>query len=101
MPTAIFAANDLTAMGVMTELKAQGLRVPEDVSVVGLDDIFLASQTDPQLTTVALPRRKIGELAMKMLLQLFITGSDADALPVNEKVDTSLVIRLSTATAPR
>ena len=99
-PTAIFAANDLTAMGVMTELKAQGLRVPEDVSVVGLDDIFLASQTDPQLTTVALPRREIGELAMKMLLQLFKTGNDADVLPAIEKVETSLVIRSSTSKAP-
>lgn len=99
-PTAIFAANDLTAMGVMTELKAQGLRVPEDVSVVGLDDIFLASQTDPQLTTVALPRREIGELAMKMLLQLFKTVNDADVLPAIEKVETSLVIRSSTSKAP-
>lgn len=101
MPTAIFAANDLTAMGVITELKAQGLRVPEDVSVVGLDNIFLASQTDPPLTTVALPRREIGELAMKMLLQLLKTGNDADTLPVIEKVETTLVIRASTATAQR
>lgn len=100
-PTAIFAANDLTAMGVMTELKAQGLRVPEDVSVVGLDNIFLGSQTDPQLTTVALPRRELGELAMKTLLQLLKTGNDADTLPVIEKIETSLVIRSSTAPAPR
>ncbi len=100
-PTAIFTANDLTAIGIMTELKAQGLRVPADVSVVGLDDIFLASQTDPQLTTVALPRRELGELAMKMLLQLLKTGNDADILPAIEKLETSLVIRSSTATSPR
>ena len=96
-PTAIFAANDLTAIGIISELKAQGLRVPQDVSVIGLDDIFLASQADPPLTTVALPRREIGELMMNMLLQLFKPGRDEDALPVVERVETSLVIRLSTA----
>jgi LacI family transcriptional regulator len=100
-PTAIFAANDLTAIGVMTELIAQGLQIPQDISVIGLDDIYLASQSEPQLTTVALPRREIGELAMNMLLQLFKNGNDIEAAAVIEKVKTSLVIRSSTAKSAR
>lgn len=100
-PTAIFAANDLTALGLMAELKAQGLRIPQDVSIVGLDDIYLSSQSDPPLTTVALPRREIGELAMKMLLRWFKTGIEAQALPMIEKVESSLVIRASTAASTR
>ncbi len=96
-PTAIFAANDLTALGLMAELKAQGLRIPQDMSIVGLDDIYLSSQSDPPLTTVALPRREIGELAMKMLLRWFKTGAE----PVIERVESSLVIRASTATSTR
>ncbi len=58
--TAVFAANDLTAMGVIAGARAGGLAVPRDLSVVGLDDIWLAGQVDPPLTTVALPRYEIG-----------------------------------------
>jgi len=100
-PTAIFAANDLTAIGIMTELKAQGFKVPGDVSVVGLDDIFLASQADPPLTTVALPRREIGELMMNLLLQLFKSEKDPDTQSDLAIVETSLVIRSSTAESAR
>ena len=68
-PTAVFCANDLMALGVLSAARKDGLRVPGDLSIVGLDDIWLASQFDPPLTTVALPRYEIGVLAMEMLLQ--------------------------------
>ena len=64
-PTAIVAANDLMAMGAMRELRKAGLRVPEDVSVVGFDNILFAELADPPLTTIALPQPSPGNLAPK------------------------------------
>ena len=91
-PTAVFCANDLMALGVLTVARSEGLRVPGDLSIIGLDDIWLAAQFDPPLSTVALPRREIGELAMRMLLRLL-----AGAEPERQVVETSLVLRQSTA----
>jgi len=99
-PTAVFAANDLTAMGILIETRMQGLRVPEDLSVVGLDDIWMAAQTDPPLTTVALPRYAIGQLAMRLLFDLLDTPKNPDIEGVTTRVRTSLVIRQSTGRAP-
>lgn len=96
-PTAIFAANDLMAMGALAEARAQGLRLPADLSVVGLDDIWQAAQTEPPLTTVALPRYEIGSLAMQLLLDLLKSGPGQAAAPVIARVETQLVIRESTA----
>jgi DNA-binding LacI/PurR family transcriptional regulator len=90
-PTAIFCANDLMALGVLSAARKDGLRVPGDLSIVGLDDIWLASQFDPPLTTVALPRYEIGVLAMGMLLSL-LSGQ----APERRMVETSLVMRKST-----
>jgi LacI family transcriptional regulator len=90
-PTAVFCANDLMALGVLSAARAEGLRVPGDLSIVGLDDIWLAAQFDPPLTTVALPRYQIGALAMRMLLDTL--GGQAAQRRV---VPTSLVVRRST-----
>ncbi len=90
-PTAIFCANDLMALGVLSAARKDGVRVPGDLSIVGLDDIWLASQFDPPLTTVALPRYEIGVLAMDMLLGL-LSGLE----PERRVVATSLVMRKST-----
>ncbi|MFW6116471.1 MAG: LacI family DNA-binding transcriptional regulator [bacterium] len=68
MPTAIFAYNDVTAIGTWMELERQGLRVPDDVSLVGFDDISIASVIRTGLTTVALPNRDYGRTAAKFLL---------------------------------
>ena len=65
-PTAVFAANDLTAIGLIGAARAHGLKVPDDLSVIGLDDIWLAEQFEPPLSTVRLPRYEIGKLAMQM-----------------------------------
>lgn len=92
-PTAIFAANDLMAMGALIGARALGWRVPADVSIIGLDDIALAAQTDPPLTTVALPRYDIGVQAMHLLLELLDRATTAPAI---SRVETQLVIRQST-----
>ena len=69
-PTAIFAANDLSAMGAMAALRNARLRVPEDVSVVGFDDIPAAEQNHPPLTTVRQPMQQMGRSAVNTLLAL-------------------------------
>jgi LacI family transcriptional regulator len=69
-PTAIFASNDVMAMGVMDAVRNRGLRVPEDVSVIGFDDIPQASLIRPALTTISQPLEKMGRVATQMLLDL-------------------------------
>ncbi|THD44417.1 MAG: LacI family transcriptional regulator, partial [Bradyrhizobium sp.] len=66
-PTAIFTANDEIAIGAIMEAKAQGLRVPHDLSVVGFDDIEMGQICDPALTTVYQPRREMGRKALETL----------------------------------
>ena len=86
----VFAHNDLSAAGAMQALREAGLRVPHDVSVVGFDDIPLASYTDPGLTTVRQPLREMGELATQMLLSSFAGAPLEEARQV---IETSLVVR--------
>jgi len=69
-PTAIFASNDVMAMGVMDAVRYKGLRVPEDISVIGFDDIPQASLIRPALTTIRQPLEKMGRVATQMLLEL-------------------------------
>jgi LacI family transcriptional regulator len=68
-PTAVFASTDAIALGVMEAVRSRGLRVPEDVSVVGIDDIPQASHAHPPLTTVALPKRQMAKDATALLLR--------------------------------
>jgi LacI family transcriptional regulator len=101
-PTAIFAANDLTALGLLWAANDYGLQIPEDMSLIGLDNIKLASQVTPPLTSVSLPRFEIGSLAMTLLLDL-ISLSENDHLDystLNKTVTTNLVIRKSTSKPP-
>jgi LacI family transcriptional regulator len=69
-PTAIFASNDVMAMGVMDAVRSKGLRVPDDISVIGFDDIPQASLIRPALTTIRQPLEKMGRVATQMLLEL-------------------------------
>lgn len=92
MPTAICCMSDQMALGAIQSIKAHGLRVPEDVSVTGFDDINYAKYWDPELTTVAQPAEEIGSVAMDWLLRI-IEGED---LSDKELVlPTELVIRKS------
>lgn len=68
-PTAVFAVADTLAVGAIKAALAAGKRVPEDLAVVGFDDVPLASIFEPSLTTVAQPRRELGEQAMRLLLR--------------------------------
>jgi LacI family transcriptional regulator len=97
-PTAVFAGNDLMALGIVWEARKRGLDVPQDLSVVGLDDILLAQQNVPPLTTVALPRYDIGSIAMQMLLDLIPVAQESQSIPIyRETVSTHLSVRQSTA----
>ncbi len=96
-PTAILCSNDLTAMGAIRVLTKSGLRVPEDVSVVGADDIPFAALIQPSLTTVKMPRARLGRLALEMLLEIM---NDEEGHARSVVLETELVIRESTGIAP-
>jgi LacI family transcriptional regulator len=95
-PSAVFAANDLTAIGIIWAVRDYGLRVPEDISVVGLDDIQLAAEITPALTTVALQRYELGQICMQKLLDLRSSQHPRPEISHSEMV-SHLVIRQSTA----
>jgi LacI family repressor for deo operon, udp, cdd, tsx, nupC, and nupG len=94
-PTAIFCANDEMAMGCLHAVKAAGLRIPDDISVIGFDDNRYAHIMDPPLTTVRQPAYEIGERVMLRLLHEIENGRSHDAEP--EIVPHELVIRDSAA----
>jgi DNA-binding LacI/PurR family transcriptional regulator len=93
-PTAVFARNDFTAMGALNAIKRAGLRIPEDVAVVGYDDIPLALHTSPALTTVRQPTREQGRVAAEFLLQR-IEG-DHDRARQERSFECELIVREST-----
>lgn len=94
-PTAICCYNDMTALGAIRGIHARGLRVPEDVSVTGFDDLFFSAYLEPPLTTIRQPMRRMGETAMENLFQL-MSGEEATA---QVKVTPELIVRKSTAIA--
>ena len=96
-PTAIFAANDLSAFGAITAIRKAGLCVPDDISVIGFDDILFAAQFSPPLTTIRQPLRQIGHSAVELLLELIAGGEPA--LPP-KPLPTEIVIRASTGPRP-
>ena len=95
--TAIFAGNDKMALGAMRYLALRGIKVPEQMSVVGFDDIPYSQFVTPALTTVHLPFYEAGDLACERLIQR-IRGKDER---INETLSTHLVLRESTGIAPR
>ncbi|GIG26561.1 LacI family transcriptional regulator [Cellulomonas denverensis] len=97
-PTAVFAANDISAIAAMEVAQAAGLRVPEDLSVVGFDDVPEAAGATPPLTTVRQPIQRLGAEAVTMLLTL-LRGDQPGAMHV--RLDTTLVRRGSTAELAR
>jgi LacI family transcriptional regulator len=93
-PTAIFAFNDNTAIGTLQAARARGLRVPEDLSVVGFDDMEEATLVTPALTTVRQPLAEMGRMAVSLLLRL-LDKQRVETLRV--ELATRLVVRDSTA----
>jgi LacI family transcriptional regulator len=93
-PTAIWAINDLLAVGVLRAIHEQNLSVPKDIAVAGFDDIALAAQLCPPLTTVRSPAKQMGKRAVEILLRRI---QDPSCEPMKELFDTELIIRESTA----
>jgi LacI family transcriptional regulator len=95
-PTAVFAANDKSALGVMAVARELGLRVPEDVSIIGFDDIPEAASATPPLTTMAQPLHDLGARALTMLIDLL----HGDEVPGHVELPAEIVVRASTGPAP-
>jgi LacI family transcriptional regulator len=93
-PSAIFAFNDMLAIGALHAARVRGVRVPEALSVVGFDDTFEASIVTPTLTTVRQPLAEMGRMAVALLVRL-LGNQRIDALHV--ELETKLIIRESTA----
>ncbi|HKD07607.1 MAG TPA: LacI family DNA-binding transcriptional regulator [Bryobacteraceae bacterium] len=97
-PTAIVTGNDLTAIGVLRRAFDAGINVPEDLSVVGFDDIMFSEYTQPALTTVAVPRGEIGNAAFQALWAMM---NDPEQAGRELRVETHLVVRQSTLPVAR
>ncbi|WP_435837274.1 LacI family DNA-binding transcriptional regulator, partial [Streptomyces asoensis] len=93
-PTAIFAANDLQALGVYQAAREAGLRIPDDLSVVGFDDLPVVAWVDPPLTTVHQPLTEMAVAATELALTL---GRGEAAPQVGLEIATTLTVRGSTA----
>src|SRR5262249_27549195 len=98
--TAVFCANDEMAIGAMRALQLRGVRVPQDCSIVGFDDIRFARYTEPPLTTIAQPKNQLGREAMSLLVEIL---TDPAVPPRKEVLPVELVVRGSSArcSAPR
>ena len=90
-PTAVFVASDELAIGVLRAARSLGIRVPQDVAIVGFDDVPIAQRVTPSLTTVRLPIRELGVVAAEMLIEMIQTGN----IPASRFLQTNLVIRES------
>ena len=95
-PTAVLAANDMMALGCIRAARERGLRVPEDVSIVGFDNIAFASLADPALTTVCVPRDRLGARAVESVM---LTIKHPERHGVELRIDTHLEVRRSTTRA--
>jgi LacI family transcriptional regulator len=92
--TAVVAANDRLALGCYDVLRERGLRIPEDVSVIGYNDIQFADKFDPPLTTIRVPHHQIGVKAAQLILEAL---ADGEAPPLTLRLTPTLVVRASTA----
>src|SRR5262249_55884841 len=82
-PTAVFCRTDLLALGALRAARDMGLRVPEDLSIIGHDDLLIAELSDPPLTTVRLDTKQIGQAATEMLLTALLKLDSNNAAPAS------------------
>jgi LacI family transcriptional regulator len=97
-PSAIFVCNDLMAIGALRAAHEVHVRVPAELSMVGFDDIELASYTSPSLTTIAQPKQRIGVLAVDMLLERIMGGRTQ---PRKVLLQPELRVRSSSGPCPK
>jgi LacI family transcriptional regulator len=97
-PTAVITHNDLMALGALHAIRSRHLRVPEDISVIGIDNIHMAAHANPPLTTLAPPKHRMGRLAMQLLKRM-IEGKPPPE-PGYTLVECPLIVRESTGPAP-
>ena len=97
-PTAVVCYNDLVALGVLHAARINHLRVPEDFSVIGIDNISMAEHSNPPLTTIAPPKHRLGRMAMQLLRRMI----EGQSLPEEgyAYIECPLIVRESTAHAP-
>jgi LacI family transcriptional regulator len=93
LPDGIFASNDTSAVALICELKASGIRIPEDICVVGFNDDPISRVVEPNLTTVHYPGREMGEIAAMTLINT-LKGQQSDLLN-SIVLSHSLIIRQS------
>ena len=93
--TAIFCYSDFVAFGAMAAVREAGLHIPEDVAVVGYDDVELASYLDVPLTSVRIPKKELGAAAVEMLLEM-LAGGQQEAGPQGIELPVQLFVREST-----
>lgn len=98
-PTAVVASNDLTAIGAMGAIHERGMRIPQDISIVGYDDIVLSAYTQPPLTTLLLPRNEIATAAFQALYNARQQISKVPKDGANYHILPALVLRNSTGSA--
>lgn len=99
LPTAFFAGNDDIALGILEALWKHGFQVPEDVSVIGIDNIEYASLPRIDLTTIEEPRYLIGKMAASEILNLFEQGDYSSSAPIQRTLEHKLIIRKTCAKA--
>lgn len=92
LPSAIFCGNDITAIGVMKAIHKSGLKIPKDISVIGLDNIEVSEYFRPSLTTIHVPKEELGRFAVKLLIDKINGGHQVNTLV---KLPFELVIRES------
>jgi LacI family transcriptional regulator len=97
-PEAVFAFNDMTALGAMSVIRDAGLRIPDDIAVVGFDDIPIAALTAPGLTTMAMPKGELGRAAATTLARLL--AGDPPVSVTRQVFDVELVVRHSSVRRP-
>jgi LacI family transcriptional regulator len=99
-PTAVLASNDLTAIGAIGAIHEAGLRIPEDISIIGFDDIELSAYTQPSLTTLHVPRRELAATAFRSLFRDRDGVASMSGLKLEHVIRPWLIVRRSTAQAP-
>lgn len=100
-PTAVVCGNDILAIGALKQARAMGLRVPDDVSITGFDDIEISGVTEPGITTVHVPHRRMGKVAAEILIrQLQRKAAASDFEPESRELETRIVERGSLGPPP-